>query len=213
MGGWGSGGCNKAHRTIENYSRLDSFDYRRFIDLLQDGEMHEIFGPNLYYGGAIMYDGLYDSSDIRFGDRYIPLDVCWVDGVDGSKSRMYFCCPHCKRRVRYLYKYNSFYVCRHCLNANYECQQTTKESMKNIRRQMRKVVEEDLGYTWWKIDNPGTTIDSLGWIPRRRYMRFAKYSRLIKVYRDLQDQYTRLWCKDVWGFMPKDMQEEFSKIL
>ena len=32
VGGYGSGGHNKAHGMVENYERLDSFGLRRFID-------------------------------------------------------------------------------------------------------------------------------------------------------------------------------------
>lgn len=213
MGGYGSGGHNKTHRTIEKYRRLDSFDYRRYIEMSQEGDLHEMFGSSTYCGGAIMYDALYEIADIRYGDHYIPLKLHWVTSVDGSKSRLYFGCPLCKHRARYLYNYKGHYVCRHCLNANYESQQYTKDSLRNIRRQMKKLIEDDMGYKWWRLDNPGKTIDDLGIIPRPRYMRLEKHSRLVKKYRDLQEQYTRLWCKDVWAFLPSDMKAALGEYM
>lgn len=210
MGGCGSGGHNKAHRTIEDYRRLDSFDLRRFIELCADEDQYEMLGPQFYNGGDILLD---TAAEIRWGDRYTPLKLSWVEGIDGNRSRLYFVCPHCRQRVRYLYCYKGYFICRHCLGANYTSQQSTKESLQNLRRQMRKIVEGDLRYTWWRVDHPGETIIDLGLIPKPRYMRWEKYSCLMMKYRSLQDEYMRLWLKDVWAFIPGDMKATLSKYM
>ena len=211
MGGLGSGGRNKSHRTIGNYSRLDSVALRHCI-CDWDEEDDCDFLPRLFAGGAIFCDALTGAVDIRWGDQYRPLKLDRVRGVDGNLSRLYFLCPHCGRRVRYLYQFHEYYVCRQCLGANYESQQRNR-GLEDIRRRMRKVIEKDMGYTWWRRDNPNDTIADLYIIPKPRYMRWAKYSRLMQKYRQLQDDYTREWLKIFDPFLTRDMKAEWHKYL
>ena len=209
MGGLGSGGRNKCHGTIDRYSRLDSFDFRRYIancEYLSE----EI--PMLYMGGAIFFDVVAGTAEIRWGERYRPLGLTRIHGVDGTLSRLYFLCPHCSQRVRYLYKFHDYFVCRYCLDANYVCQQRNR-GMQNVRRQMKKLIERDLGYTWWRLDNPNCLIFELYLIPKPRYMRWAKYNELIQKYRALQDDYTRELFKACKPFLPPRMRQELEGYL
>lgn len=181
MGGWGSGGCNKTHGTVERYRRIDSFAIGRYFTDAEDP--HEMLGPAYYL-------------DNRF-------KLHWVRGIDGSRSRLYFGCPQCHRRVRYLYECSCSYACRHCLGANYESQQATKGSIEEIRRRMRKIVEDQLGYTWWRYDNPNCCINDLDIIPKPRYMRWVKYSALMMEFRDLQDEYWKIFIRMCpWDILP-----------
>lgn len=191
MGGFGSGGSNKAHGTVEQYRRIDSFELLRHIN--EADEPHEIFDPVFY------------------GSSHFKLHWAW--GVDGSRSRLYFGCPCCGRRVRYLYDRGGSYVCRRCLGANYESQQMMRGTIADIRRQMRKIVEDQLGYTWWRHDNPGSCIDELDNIPRPRYMRWEKYSRLMMEYRQLQDDYTREQLKICGAFLPPGWRNDLNKFM
>lgn len=175
MGGWGSGGHNRTHGTVEDHERLDSFELRPWLNDAE--EPHEICDP-VFYGSH------------RFA-------LHWVDGVDGSPSRLYFGCPRCKRRVRYLYRRGGSYVCRRCLGANYASQQATKGSIEEVRRRMRDLVENDLGYTWWKRDHPNAGIEDLTNIPKPRYMRWAKYHALMMRYQGLQNEYRRAFFRMV----------------
>lgn len=173
MGGWGSGGRNKTHGTVERYRRIDSFDLLRHINEAEN--VHDIFDP-VFYGNN------------RFR-------LHWVEGVDGTNSRLYFGCPQCRRRVRYLYVRGGGYVCRHCLKANYESQQIRPGTIEDVRRQMRKIVEDQLGYTWWKRDYPDHGINELENIPKPRFMRWEKYSALMTEYQELQDEYWRAFIR------------------
>lgn len=174
MGGWGSGGRNRTHGTVERYRRIDSFELLRCIDA--EDEPHDLMDP-VFYGNH------------RFR-------LHWVDGIDGTPSRLYFGCPRCRRRVRYLYECGGSYACRRCLGANYESQQVTRGTIKDVRRQMRKIVEVQLGYTRWKHDNPKYQINELEFIPKPRYMRWAKYSALMMEYWELQDEYWRAFIRE-----------------
>lgn len=206
MGGLGSGGRNKCHRTIDQYRRIDSFDFRHYVDSFP-GE-----APGLYMGGSIFFDVVAGTVEIRWGEQYRPLGLVRVQGVDGSPSRLYFLCPHCGRRVRYLYEFHDYFVCRHCLSANYACQQRNR-GMQSVRRRMKKLIEKDLGYAWWRKDNPNCLISELYMIPKPRYMRWARYSALIQRYRELQDEYIRELLKAGMPFLPKSVQQEFAEYL
>ena len=37
--------------------------------------------------------------------------------------RLWFCCPHCQKRVAILYVTGKLFLCRHCCNLTYACQQ------------------------------------------------------------------------------------------
>ena len=191
MGGWGSGGRNKTHGTVEWYRRIDSFELLRCIDA--DDKPHDLIDP-VFYGNH------------RFR-------LHWVEGIDGTLSRLYFGCPLCHRRVRYLYAYGDGYVCRKCLNVNYESQQMRQGSTEDIIRKMRKLVEGQLGYTWWKHDNPGSQIEELDIIPKPRYMRWAKYSALMMKYQELQGEWWRAFVRECPWAIPPDMMAALGKYL
>lgn len=204
--GIGSGGHNKTHRTIEDYRRVDSFALQRFMDQ-SVGRCWEIFDRGVIYCNLVT-----GSVEISQGGEYKPLCLDKAGSSAVTPSRLYFRCPLCDRRVRYLYNYHGFHVCRQCLDANYVGQQRNR-GLEAIRRKMRQVVEQDLGYTWWRIDNPNRGISELGIIPKPRYMRWAKYSRLIQKYRDLQDDYTRQLLKICGAFLPLGWEKEFADLL
>ena len=56
---------------------------------------------------------------------------------------------------------------------------------------MERIVEKKLGYTWWRKDYPDTPIQDLWHIPKPRYMRYEKYEKLLKEFRQLQKDYER----------------------
>ena len=191
MGGWGSGGRNKTHGTVENYSRIDSFDLIPHINEAENP--HDAFDP------------------VLFGNNRFRLH--WVEGVDGTYSRVYFGCPQCRRRVRYLYARGAGYVCRHCLGANYRGQQLRPWTVKDVQRRMEKLVEEKLGYYWWRHDYPSYQIQELENIPKPRYMRWAKYSALMMEFRQLHDEYWRAFLREYPWAIPPDIMAALSKHL
>lgn len=184
MGGYGCGGKNKAHRTIDNYRRIDSFQLMRNIkDNLEDGDDL----PIIFEGGAILFDPFMWHAEIKMGEKYIPLKVYRVEGIDGTRSRMYFCCPLCKRRVRFLYNYRGYYTCRHCLNANYTSQQCNRGT-DAIKRKARKIIVDELGLYNWQQYTINGIMDVH--IPEKPlYMRWKKFNRLIAEYQQLQDDF------------------------
>ncbi len=188
MGGYGSGGHNKTHRRLENFHRVDSFAFYGY--LIGDKYLH--YKTAVQYPlirGDIIYYPQSKEAEIRAGGSYTELPLSRVPGIDGESVRMYFHCPYCGRRVRYLYDYHKHYACRECAKLNYSCQQ--KSGMDEMRLKMERIAEKKLGYTWWRKDYPDTCIQDLWYIPKPSYMRWEKYEKLMVEFRQLQKDYER----------------------
>lgn len=194
MGGYGSGGHNKTHKRLENFHRIDSFS---FYDYLM-GDKYLFCKETVKYPlirGDIIYHVQSRTALIKdfFSEvgeyRYVDLPLSRVPGIDGKSVRMYFHCPYCGKRVRYLYRRQESYMCRNCAKLNYASQQ--KSGMDEMRLKMERIVEKKLGYTWWFRDYPDMPIQDLWHIPKPRYMRHEKYERLLKEFRQLQKDYER----------------------
>ena len=139
--------------------------------------------------GDIVYYVGEKTAEIREGDSYTDLILSRVPGIDGKSVRLYFHCPRCGKRVRYLYRQQKSYMCRDCAKLNYSSQQ--KSGMEEMRFKMERIVEKELGYTWWYKDHPDMCIQDLWLIPKPRYMRWEKYERLLQKFRQLQKDYER----------------------
>lgn len=194
MGGYGSGGHNKTHRQLENFRRIDSFNFYDY--LMADKYLYckETVKYPLFRGDIIYHvqsrTALIKAFNVQSSEYgYADLPLSRVPGIDGKSVRMYFCCPYCGRRVRYLYDYYKHYACRNCAKLNYASQQ--KSGMDEMRLKMERIVEKELGYTWWWRDYPNTPIQDLWHIPKPRYMRYEKYERLLQEFRQLQKDYER----------------------
>lgn len=184
MGGWGSGGHNRTHRTVEDCHKIDSF---KFCDYL-NGDKYLQYKENVKYpiiGGDIVYHVATKTARIRQKDGYRTLALSRVPNIDGTTYRMYFHCPECGKRVRYLYNVRGVYSCRRCSNLNYKSQQ--KSGMEELRFKMERIAEKELEYYWWRNDHD--CIADLHFIPKPRYMRIAKYERLMSEFRALQKEY------------------------
>ena len=188
MGGYGSGGHNKTHKRLENFHRIDSFAFRDFIMWDKYLPFKESVKYPLVRGDIIYYPQSMEA-EIREGDSYTDLLLSSVPGIDGLSERLYFHCPYCGKRVRYLYWRQERYLCRECAKLNYSSQQ--KSGMDEMRLKIELIVEKELGYTWLYKDYPNMPIQDLWHIPKPRYMRYEKYERLLKEFRQLQKDYER----------------------
>ncbi len=136
MGGYGSGGTNKTHYQVENrrafrvdsfafadHIRYDKYAYCKSIIKVPAGRTH------IRYHTAVKCADLYE----RGG--YTPLELSRVSNIDGHSQRVYFLCPGCKRRVRYLYaRLDGRFRCRVCAKLNYKSQQVN--GMEEMRLKM-----------------------------------------------------------------------------
>ena len=185
MGGYGSGGHNKTHRQLENFRRIDSFS---FYDYLK-GDKYLFCKETVKYPiirGDIVYYVGEGMAEIREGDSYTDLILSRVPGIDEKSTRLYFHCPHCGKRVRYLYRRQERYLCRNCAKLNYASQQ--KSGMDELRLKMERIAER-LDYQWWR--NGFDCIADVYYIPKPHYMRWAKYEKLMQEFKALQKGYER----------------------
>lgn len=182
-----NGGYNKTHGQIELAYRIDSFETGRIEDC-----------------GTLI---------VSMGDKTLPLrcDRCGQDGRElvelsypGSRwrddlgltrvrsgfggSRVFWLCPVCGRRARYLYFKGQGFLCRECARFNYRIQQRTQNSLNHYRDGMR-LAREKLG--WEPPDWIVPIYFSRLTPPRPRYMHETTYQRHLAQFRRYQLAYLR----------------------
>lgn len=190
MGNYNSGGHNRTHGRVEEYSRIDSFGLLRHADWLELlTSDYEINYPIL--GGSISCNLMENTAKISHNGREYPLGLSKVPNVDGISYRLYFLCPKCGKRARHLYEKDWLYQCRKCAKLNYGIQQ--RSGLNLIRRKMYWLVVKKLQYVDWEVDHPDSSIQDLWHIPKPRYMRWAKYDALMAEYRRLQGEYEKAY--------------------
>lgn len=200
MGGYGSGGLNKTHGRVENYrfQKLDSFAFYEYLR----GDKYLHYKTDVKYpivGSGIIYHVKTKTASVDCDGYEMPLELARVPNIDGTTIRMYFLCPKCEKRARYLYKKDGAYQCRKCAKLNYGCQQ--KSGREEILHKMRHIVEKKLEYTWWRTDNPNTMLQDLGYIPKPKYMRWEKYNSLIEEFKELQEEYYAIEIQSMYKWM------------
>lgn len=136
--GCSAGGWNKSHDQVERTPRFDSFDLR-----------------DVHYWGHLM------CSDHHTRDRFLETYYAPEDGsctlfpswgktsgitIKTSTSnngfggwQIFFHCPQCGKRVRFLYAKEQRFCCRDCAGLNYRSQQQTKNCQADIRDGLRYV--------------------------------------------------------------------------
>lgn len=139
MGGLGSGNwyCRlDKKRTTEAAKRID-VRYMRQHDLLTSGQWGTLsWTQRGEPSGSVRYHVELDALILdycfqAYGGKWqtvterIPLEYtpCHYGG-----SRPWFRCPHCTRRVAVLYRQGKRFLCRHCYNLTYTCQQENPAS-------------------------------------------------------------------------------------
>ena len=188
MGGYGSGGHNRTHRAVEDFrhGRIDSFAMAAY--LAWDKYLH--LKDHVHYplrNGPITYYPKTKIAHIDENGTDVTLGLSRVPGVDRYSVKLYFICPACGRRIRYLYKRNGLYICRRCAGLNYKIQQ--RSGRQKLVLQMEHIVEKRLGYLEWHYDHPDITLPDLYIIPKPLYMRNEKYNALMEKFRKLQNEY------------------------
>ena len=116
------------------------------------------------------------------GEQMVTLDHK-LNGYGGAQ--VYFLCPTCGERVRYLYfNRDKLFKCRKCSHLNYRSQQRTKGPDDGYNEGM-KLAREKLGV----LDRP-CGADFAGYIPPRpRYMHESTYERYLNRFLKHRDRY------------------------
>jgi hypothetical protein len=193
MGGIGSGGHNKSHGRIEDFNRLDSFclyDYIRYDKYLYCKE--KIVFP--HRGNKIIYYVKSKRASIDYGDgKEYFLKLSIVENTNFKSKRMYFLCPECERRVRYLYLVGNAYICRKCAGLNYKSQQINGQE--EVMNKIKYLLEKKLQYRGDSAEH----IADLSYIPKPPYMKWRTYHRYMDEYRRLSEEYydyeLKMFCR------------------
>lgn len=187
MGGYGSGGTNKTHYQVESRRafRVDSFAFARRIEgdkyaFCKDVIKVKAGRTHIIYNTRVKIAQIWDCGE------YTLLKLSRVKNIDGQSQRVYFICPRCGRRVRYLYTgFDGKHRCRTCSRLNYKSQQIN--GLDEMRLKMRRIVEDKLGYyEWHEICD---CIEDVPRPPKPPYMRWDKYSALVLKLSQMQAEY------------------------
>lgn len=193
----GSGGLNKKHKQVEDYRKIDSFQFYDFLNY----DKYLSYKTEVKYPAAgirIVYHVQTKTASIDYDGCIYHLGLSRVTNIDGKSIRLYFLCPKCGKRVRYLYKKDGGIICRTCAKLNYASQQ--KSGMEEILYKMHDIVENKLQYSYWMNENPDVYLPDLSYIPKPRYMRWEKYNELIYKYEQLRDEYWKTEWKSLMKF-------------
>ena len=184
-----AGGWNRSHGQVEQTPRLDSFE-------LPMGKPWEI-----------MYCGCPDR-----GDKPVEVDAeadtAFIYPLKHGKGfrlklshkrngyggeQVFFLCPECGARVRFLYLQGGRFICRKCAGLNYHTQQQTEDSMTDFYKGM-EYAEKFLTVPPWPVDG----FSFLDFIPDRpRYMRRTTYHKHLKKFLQYRERYTKRLLEDM----------------
>lgn len=120
------GGQNRSHASTEGVSRIDSF-----------------YWINRKY--AQDYAAETGDPDAALPiDQHASVRVTWTSNTydkPGQPSRMYWICPQCSRRARFLYYAGRGLICRRCARLNYPCQQQTRNTAAEVQNMRAALIE------------------------------------------------------------------------
>lgn len=182
------GGWNKTHGCVEKTERIDSFtsdeascglmltsfgraiDCRRSAELGDGGQWREYID--------FFSNGWAETSTVRNG--YGGYRVFWL-------------CPQCARRVRYLYLMPSGLECRKCARLNYESQQAEHGDSMYYFKAGLKLAER------YGVDTSDVSgFDFPGWAPPKpRGMHQSTYDRFLVRLSRYQILYGKQLARDI----------------
>lgn len=183
MGGYGSGGHNRTHGQIEKHKRIDSFHFKNLFKGDKYIHYKERVAFPVYGERFVYFPQSRDAAMQTVTGEWQSIELSFVRNVSNSET-MFFMCPVCKGRVRYLYKRYNQWLCRKCAGLNYASQQ--QSGIEAMIYRMEHIVENELQYYHWGSEHPHTAIYELQHVEKPRYMRRVKYNRLMREWKELQ---------------------------
>ena len=184
-----AGGWNRSHGQIEQTPRIDSFE-------LPMGKPW-----------SVMYCGCEALGDIPL-EVDAEADTAFIYPLKHGKGfrlklshkrngyggeQVFFLCPECGARVRFLYLQGGRFICRKCAGLNYHTQQQTADSMTDFYRGM-EYAKKFLTLPPWSVDG----FSFVDFIPDRpRYMRRTTYHKHLKKFLQYRERYTKRLLEDM----------------
>ena len=156
----GGAGLNRRCSQVEENERIDSFQaLNKFFQLPGFKRLpHECNGETVTVQG-------------------IEIRIAYMRNAAGRL--IFFLCPSCGQRVRFLYLPD--FLCRKCSRLNYRCQQITRGSFASLASIPEKLDVESPKDSWIDADDYV--------LPRPRYMHAAKYERYRKRFEKHQGRF------------------------
>lgn len=189
MSRWRNNGVwNKSHGQVEQTPRIDSFELATtegWSGILCGGKWLET-----------LYTAWDDSCEMfpSWSPGGVEIDLSRKPNGYGGQQ-LFFLCPACGRRVRYLYQVGAAFLCRKCSQLNYKSQQETRSGSMYYYEKGMKLVEDHLE-TWPRASPDGFSF--CGWIPDRpRYMHDTTYRRYLRRFAKYQDLHQRRQLEDM----------------
>ena len=193
--GVNSGRHNRTHNCINRYRRLDSFSFSKIISVIKrkgrchvEHQLQWSDGKSL---SVIIYrEKLAVTYSAEIGAEWKDIrDVFYFEGAPnnyGGPDRLYFLCPSCGGRVRFLYLQKLRFKCRICTRSNYYSQQVAKGTMASAYR-MERIL-----WVHFKINTDMAPMDLAEYIPQRpKYMHKKSYNKHLLAFREAQEEYYR----------------------
>lgn len=117
-----AGGWNKCHEQLEQFPRIDSYEVTDSEDswgsLFCAGHLLEMYHEK----------GEDTCTLLPFHTHETEIHLSRKRNGFGGEQ-VFFLCPACGKRVRYLYITGTNFRCRRCAQLNYKSQQQTRDSM------------------------------------------------------------------------------------
>jgi len=198
MGGYRSGGHNRKKNYVGSSIKIDSYYFSKrlqYMDLAGmdyskgsmnwgNGNQAEIIVSNEEF--TVSYIATQNGNKKSVRDTFI---FEYVPNNYGGADRIYFICPYCERRVRFIYLSGIYFKCRTCANLNYRSQQETKGCDVTAVK-MKKFIREK-----FKDSESFAQIDLAYYRPKRpKGMHWETYHRLFEQFCRLQEGYIAQFC-------------------
>ncbi len=175
-----NGGWNRSHGCLESVPRIDSFEAGTLDGwgvLFAESERKMLAfdcGHYIEYGPQEGQEIVEIVHPKELWENVLALTRL-SSGFGGN--RVFWLCPACGGRVRFLYQTGATFLCRKCAGLNYKSQQETKSDGMYYYRKGMALVEKRFAH--WPLVRPdGFTF--CNWMPDRpRYMHQTTYRRYL----------------------------------
>jgi len=194
------GGHNRTHDYTNRYKKLDSLHYSKIIPLMikrrRSHVEHELEWSDGSNAGIVIYpEKLIVGYTIKQDNKQEEIcDTFYFESIShnyGGPDRLYFLCPFCNKRIRFLYLHQLHFKCRTCAKLNYYSQQVTKGTVALAYR-MERIIK-----THFKIDVNMAPMDLHVFTPPRpKGMHKKTYYKLLLELRDVQEEYYKCFINE-----------------
>lgn len=205
MGGYGSGGHNMRKSSTGYCPRIDSFWFNNIIPTMNEKNIEQKAKNITWDNGAKINLIVYQSKiavDYRFQlndyDEWknVREDIRLSELPNNyGGNRLYFTCPTCWGRYRFLYVRSGYFRCRRCNKLNYPSSRKGKNDvmtikMNNLLRDKFKVDTKELSYC-----------DMSDYVPDKpKGMHWKTYYKWLDKLEEAQEEYDTMFMRKVYSF-------------